>query len=352
MFRLTRKVVSLRSKRHIVVSSRLHKTPDTERYLEDSQLDGDKLARGLQSAYFAVLCHEKNKGDHQKFMHYKDMMTSRCPKIVPCNVLMSIQFKENDFAGVANIFHSYVGSVPPTSRVYSLLVSSLVHMHQTEEALTKFWEMSTLNIIPYNTAVTDLLHHLCTKNKINEAMKIFDKFCTRKNGPSMEVILDYLCKNKQTKVALEMLAKMKDNMLKPNEFFYTSIIQALTQEAVGGDQTLRVNIEKTVVDLFNEAESTAKVDINLFNTVINFYCKIGKLDGTQKYFDHMKSSGIHPDTVTWNILIDFYCRVDRGEEALQILHNMKTQNITPSHVTYSTIIQYLFRKKNCNKLTS
>nr|XP_016492335.1 PREDICTED: putative pentatricopeptide repeat-containing protein At2g02150 [Nicotiana tabacum] len=65
----------------------------------------------------------------------------------------------------------------------------------------------------------------------------------------------------------------------------------------------------------------------------------------------MKNVGCFPDVVTYNTLINYFCRSGRMVLAFKNLHEMKKSGLKPNAVTYNTFIN-VFAKKGCYKKLS
>ncbi|KAK3029973.1 hypothetical protein RJ639_038778 [Escallonia herrerae] len=92
-------------------------------------------------------------------------------------------------------------------------------------------------------------------------------------------------------------------------------------------------------------------DIVTFKSLINGYCKKGRMREALRFFKEIK--GAIPNHVTFTILIDGYCRVNELDEPLQLREEMERKGLFPGVVTYNSILRKFCeegRLKDANKL--
>ncbi|KAI3672210.1 hypothetical protein L2E82_52943 [Cichorium intybus] len=79
-------------------------------------------------------------------------------------------------------------------------------------------------------------------------------------------------------------------------------------------------------------------DFTLYNTMINGYVLVKKMEDTERLLMEMKRLKIQPSLVTYNSMINGYTQVRKMEDAEKLLMEMKAQNVQPNLITYNTMI--------------
>ncbi|KAI3802983.1 hypothetical protein L1987_31130 [Smallanthus sonchifolius] len=110
-----------------------------------------------------------------------------------------------------------------------------------------------------------------------------------------------------------------------NEYVLASVIRAVTWlgSAIRGSQ-LHSLVVKTALDQ----------DVYVGTSVVDFYCKIGKVEDARLIFDGLPIK----TAVSWTTMIAGYARVGKGEVSLQLLSQMKQSNVTPDRYVLSSVL--------------
>ncbi|GJZ46730.1 pentatricopeptide repeat-containing protein [Tanacetum coccineum] len=94
-----------------------------------------------------------------------------------------------------------------------------------------------------------------------------------------------------------------------------------------------------VYDRLSEANVT--LDFNLYNNVIDGYCKSGKTEDAKRVFFEMKEKDPGPSLVTYNLIIGGFLEQGEVDEALQLKNEMVATGIKVDAVTFICIIKGL-----------
>ncbi|KAI9195493.1 hypothetical protein LWI28_015411 [Acer negundo] len=81
-----------------------------------------------------------------------------------------------------------------------------------------------------------------------------------------------------------------------------------------------------------------------YSSLIDGWCKKGKMEEAHKLRVHMEARGVKPKIVTYNALIDGYCKKGQLEEAKRLFEEMENRGVRADNVTYNTLI-YGYCKK-------
>ncbi|CAH9077417.1 unnamed protein product [Cuscuta europaea] len=76
------------------------------------------------------------------------------------------------------------------------------------------------------------------------------------------------------------------------------------------------------------------LDIVANTTLVDFYCKWGRIEDAQTVFNRMPKKNV----ISWNALIAGYGSHGRGVEAVQLFEKMVLEGMSPNHVTFLAVL--------------
>ncbi|CAK9148040.1 unnamed protein product [Ilex paraguariensis] len=141
--------------------------------------------------------------------------------------------------------------------------------------------------------------------------------------------------------AYQLLEEGKKFGYLPSEFTYKVLMEGLCREC----------------DL---CKTECQPDVITLNTVINGFCKMGRIEESLKVFHDMMTGKFcppdvvtftfcPPDMVTFTSIICGLLNIGRTEEAFDLLHNvMPKKGRSPGVVTYNAVIRGLFRLRRAD----
>lgn len=152
------------------------------------------------------------------------------------------------------------------------------------------------------------------------------------NVVTFNIVIHGLCKNGLAGEALELFQVMKNKKVTPNIFTYNTLIWGFS---LGGNKG-------TARSLFNEMK-WAGIEPNV--TLVNILCRQGDLFEPYQLLEIMIERSLKLDIVIYNALMNGLCRMGKAQEALQSLGKMSDfgGNCKPNVITYTTVIDELCR---------
>jgi pentatricopeptide repeat protein len=67
------------------------------------------------------------------------------------------------------------------------------------------------------------------------------------------------------------------------------------------------------------------------------------MDEVMKIFHAMMSAGLQPNVVVYGTLVNSYCKTGRIDDALNLFHEMSLKGIRPTDLVYKIILHELFQ---------
>lgn len=172
-----------------------------------------------------------------------------------------------------------------------------------------------------NTALgNQFLRMYVSQGNLEEASKVFNKL------PAPDVfgwasIISAHCEQGQAAQAIQLYMQMRRTNVKANNYVYVAVLKACTNAVdVASGQLVHADV------MDDGLESNRFVG----NTLVNMYCKLGKLDEAQKVFERLPVRNV----VTWTALIAGYAQHGLCQHALTLFHRMQEQDVAPNNLTY------------------
>ncbi|KAG2326642.1 hypothetical protein Bca52824_009370 [Brassica carinata] len=82
-----------------------------------------------------------------------------------------------------------------------------------------------------------------------------------------------------------------------------------------------------------------KVNVGVYNTVLNGYVKARDMDKALKFYKRMWKERVKLDVCTFNILMNGYCKSGEFEMALGVFREMRERGCEPNVVSFNTLIR-------------
>ncbi|KEH26909.1 pentatricopeptide (PPR) repeat protein [Medicago truncatula] len=95
--------------------------------------------------------------------------------------------------------------------------------------------------------------------------------------------------------------------------------------------------------------SKGVTNVPSYNTMINGFCKIKKVDEAMNLFKEMHCKNIIPNVVTYNSLIDGLSKSGIISYVLQLVDQMHDRGVPPNIVTYNSILDALCKTHQVDK---
>lgn len=228
-------------------------------------------------------------------------------------------------------------------------------------------------------AYAQMIDSLSKVGRCNGAARVV--YIMRKKGfnPSLvsyNSIVHGLSKEGSCMRAYQLLEEGSDFGYYPSEYTYKVLVESLCREndiskgkgilqlmlTKGIDKTRIYNIYLRALCFSNNPTELLNVLVSMFqtqcqpdiitlNTVINGFCKMGKIEEALKVLDDMLMGKFsEPDVVTFTTVISCLLSIGRVEEAQVLLNKvMPEKGIRPGVVTYNAVLRGLFKQRMPDK---
>ncbi|KAH7285035.1 hypothetical protein KP509_33G008800 [Ceratopteris richardii] len=295
-------------------------------------------------------------------------------------------------------------SILPDSATLTIVLKGFCKQGRVDEALLFFEKMGP-KVDGHEASYNILVHGLCFKMRIEEALNMASEMCRRgivltvhtytafvcayfkmgKVEAACDILLELkksginadntlcveliigLCQNNRVDSALALLKQMPECGCTPNQIHYTAVISGLCKanrvpEAMVLGHTMiksrnrpdsitfspifealcTSGKEKEAYELLDGlVENGADLTTGIFSSLIRGLCKARRLDGVRKLMAEMTTRGYHPDAVVYATLINANAHYLPG--TVDLFTPLIGSNIVLSAARYADLMGGLFR---------
>lgn len=171
---------------------------------------------------------------------------------------------------------------------------------------------------------TTMLSGLCRFGLVDEARNLFD-IMPERNSVSWNAMISGYVKNESFPEAFELFEQMLSEGICPDRYAAASMLAACTGlMALSQGEWIHTQIEKSGIDL----------DSKLASTIIDMYCKCGRLEKAYEVFDGLPTKWLS----SWNCMIGGLAVHGHGEEALKLFKEMEEKMVKPDDITLLNVL--------------
>ncbi|XP_057956404.1 pentatricopeptide repeat-containing protein At2g27610 [Malania oleifera] len=242
--------------------------------------------------------------------------------VVSWTAMISGYLQSGEKEKAVNLF-SQMGreGVRPNHFTYSTILTALpvVSPFQVHAQVVK---TNYQNSSPVGTALLDAYVKL---GKTNEASKVFE-LIDEKDIVAWSAMLAGFAQVGDTERAIKIFLLLRKEGIKPNEYSFSSVINACAGPMAAMDQGKQVHAN-SIKSGFNNA-------LCVSSALVTMYAKRGSVESAYEVF---KRQG-ERDLVSWNSMISGYAQHGYGKKALEIFKEMKSQNMGMDGITFIGVI--------------
>ncbi|CAN6472430.1 unnamed protein product [Victoria cruziana] len=160
---------------------------------------------------------------------------------------------------------------------------------------------------------------------ISEARKLFDEM-TERDIVTWNTMIAVYSQNGLAKEALDLFVSLlRDSTVAHNAVTLSAALLACAHS--GALQTGKsIHSQAFKMELEN--------NVYVGTSLIDMYCKCGKVDMARRGFDRLPNKNIK----SWTAMVSGYGLHGRGKEALQVFHKMQEADVDPNYITFVSVL--------------
>ncbi|KAK3038018.1 hypothetical protein RJ639_029969 [Escallonia herrerae] len=220
----------------------------------------------------------------------------------------------------------------PDLVTYTAIMRGFCQKGKTEEALAVFKLVEDLGIILDEFAYATLIDGLCVRGDFDLVFHLLDdmeKKDIRASVVTYNTVINGLCRAGRTSEAEEISKSILGDVVT-----YSTLLHAYIEE----ENAMGVLETKQRLE-----EAGIHFDVVMCNILIKALFMVGAFADALATYDGMPEHELAADSVTYCTLIDGYCKVGRISEAIEIFDEFRKTSI-PSVACYNCLIYGLCKK--------
>ncbi|KAL0011887.1 hypothetical protein SO802_006995 [Lithocarpus litseifolius] len=205
----------------------------------------------------------------------------------------------------------------PDGFTYNILFDGNSRCGDDEASLALYEEAIGKEVRFNNYSCSILLNGLFKEGKMEKAEEVLEKLI--ENGLVPDELLFYRC--------FQILEEMENKGMKPNVVSYGSLIHCLCKNGrlLEAEIILRDMVGREVLP-----------NAQIYNMLIDGNCTAGKLKESFRFFEEMVKNGIGATLVTNNVLINGPCKRGTMIEAEDLVSQITSCGYNPNVLSHTT----------------
>ncbi|XP_022753413.1 pentatricopeptide repeat-containing protein At5g57250, mitochondrial isoform X2 [Durio zibethinus] len=222
--------------------------------------------------------------------------------------------------------------VMPNVVTYTAIMLGFCKKGKLEEAFTLFKEVEDMGIEADEFMYATLIDGACRKGDFDCSFHLLDEMEKKGIKPSIvtyNIVINGLCKVGRTSEADNVFKQVDGDIVT-----YSTLLHGYTEEGNGE------GIFKTKGKL---EESGLFMDVVACNTLIKALFMVGAFEDAHALYKAMPEMDLNADSITYCTMIDGYCKAGRIEEALEVFDEYR-MSLVSSVACYNCIITGLCKR--------
>ncbi|KAJ7955830.1 Pentatricopeptide repeat-containing protein [Quillaja saponaria] len=214
----------------------------------------------------------------------------------------------------------------PNSVTYTAIISSLCKKGKLEEAFAVFKSIGDLGAEVDEFMFATLIDGFSRRGDFDNVFYLLDEMEKREIIPSIvtyNTVINGFCKSRKMLEADDLSKNIAADIIT-----YSTLLHGYTnEENIPGILETKRRVEEAGVSL----------DVVMCNVLIKALFMVGAFEDVYLLYKGMPETDLVPDSITYCTLIDGYCKVGRIDEALEIFDEFRTTSISSSACYHSII---------------
>ncbi|VFQ75581.1 unnamed protein product [Cuscuta campestris] len=212
-------------------------------------------------------------------------------------------------------------NVKPNHFTYSTILAA----HPTISISQLHCEIIKTNHESSPLVATALLDAYVKTGRIDDASKVFENIQEKDIVARSAMIAGY-AQNGDTEQAINVFIRLANEGMIPNEFTFSSVINACTTSASAVEQGKQFHGSSIKFGYDNA--------LCVSSALVTMYAKRGIIESANAIFQRQKER----DLVSWNSMIIGYAQHGYAPKALEVFHEMRTKNVEMDVITFIGVI--------------
>lgn len=252
------------------------------------------------------------------------------PDTISYTILIDGYSKEGNVEKAAGFLHKMIESgVEPDLVTYTAIVLGFCKKGKMDEAFAVFRVVENLGIEVDEFMYAILVDGVCRKGDFNLVYQLLEEMEKKGITPSIvtyNTLINGLCKIGRTSDADEVSKRICGDIVT-----YSTLLHGYIEEK---------NVARILEIKRRLEEAGVGIDIVMCNILIKALFMVGAFEDVYALYKGMQEEDLIADSVTYCTMIDGYCKVGRIDEALEIFDEFRRKSIS-SVACYNCMINGL-----------
>ncbi|CAA0829848.1 Pentatricopeptide repeat-containing protein [Striga hermonthica] len=203
--------------------------------------------------------------------------------------------------------------------------NNLIHMYSDfellDEAKAAFDNLEAKDDVSWTTLMSGF-------SRVGLVDRVLDLFESKpvKNGPTWNAVIAAHVQNDRFREAFALFDRMREENVEMDKFVAASMLSACTGlGALKRAELIYEQIKRRGVHIGHK----------LATTIIDTYCKCGRIEKAFEIFHELPSKGIS----SWNCMIGGFAMHGRGKDAVELFKKMESEKrVKPDNVTFVNLL--------------
>ncbi|MED6185778.1 hypothetical protein PIB30_060389 [Stylosanthes scabra] len=215
---------------------------------------------------------------------------------------------------------------------YTILIDGFSKLGDVEKSFGFLAKMIKEGKRPNKVTYTAIMSAYCKKGKVEEARGVFERM--GELGVELDefvyaVLIDGYCRIGDFDSVFKLFDEMEKRGVSPSVVTYNTIINGLCKFGRTSEA--------------DELSKDVAADVITYSTLLHALFMMGAFEDVYALYKGMPEMGLVPNSVTYCTMIDRYCKVGRIDEALVVFDDFRKSSIS-SPACYTSIIHGLCKK--------
>lgn len=171
---------------------------------------------------------------------------------------------------------------------------------------------------------TSLIDFYSKNNEIDEARLVFDEI-SMKSAVTWTTLMTGYARNGRNEVSLQLFSQMRDTGVVPDGYVLSSVLNSCSMlDFLQGGKQIHAYVLRRGMEN----------DVSVFNVLIDFYVKCGRVRTGRKVFDHVAIKNV----ISWTTMISGYMQNSFDWEAMKLFMDMNRLGWKPDGFACTSVL--------------
>ncbi|KAK3409621.1 hypothetical protein EUGRSUZ_J01726 [Eucalyptus grandis] len=232
---------------------------------------------------------------------------------------------------------------PPSEKQFEILIRMHADANRGLRLYYVYEKMKKFGVKPRVFLYNKIIDGLVRTDHLDLALSVYDDFWNDglvEDSVTYMILIKGLCKAGRINEMMEILAKMRANLCKPDVFAYTAMVKILVLEG---------NLDGCLGVWEEMKRDGVEADVMAYGTLVTGLCKGKRMDKAFELFQEMKAKGFLIDRAIYGVLVESFVACGKVESACGLLKDLIDLGYRADLRIYNSLIEGFCSVKHVDK---